>query len=89
MLEVRLWDRFFDNYVQGPTQQIVADRLRGAKGDLSKERSTLASAYRLIDRQMAPRSWISNQGSRAAALTLRRSPVRCGVKLHILGGQQR
>src|SRR5688572_6202113 len=27
-LEVRLWDRFFDFYVQSPMQKIVTDRLR-------------------------------------------------------------
>jgi glutathione S-transferase len=61
-LEVRLWDRFFDQYVQGPMQQIVADHMRGAKGDLSAERATLATAYRMIDRQTESRTWISNQG---------------------------
>jgi glutathione S-transferase len=61
-LEVRLWDRFFDNYLQGPMQQMVSDHMSGRKGDLSKERATLASAYRMIDRHMASRSWISNQG---------------------------
>ena len=28
--DVRLWDRVFDLYVQGPMQRIVADRLRPA-----------------------------------------------------------
>ena len=32
-LEVRLWDRIFDNYVQGPMQDIVNDKLRGTNGD--------------------------------------------------------
>ena len=61
-LDVRLWDRFFDNYVQGPMQQIVSDRLRRAQGDLTNERSALATAYGLIDSRMASRDWVAGQG---------------------------
>jgi glutathione S-transferase len=60
-LEVRLWDRFFDNYLQGPIQQIVGDRLRGAKGDLTKAHSTLKTAYDILDRRMASRIWVAGQ----------------------------
>lgn len=60
-LEVRLWDRFFDNYLQVPIQQIVGDRLRGAKGDLTKERSTLKTAYDMLERRMASRTWVASQ----------------------------
>jgi glutathione S-transferase len=60
-LEVRLWDRFFDNYLQGPMQQIVGDRLRGATGDMSKERSTLETAYRMVDRQITSKTWIAGK----------------------------
>jgi glutathione S-transferase len=61
-LEVRLWDRFFDNYVQGPMQQIVGDRLRGADGNMTQERSTLDLAYGMVDRHMASRTWIAAPG---------------------------
>ena len=60
-LEVRLWDRFFDNYLQAPIQQIVGDRIRGANGDLTKQRSTLETAYDMLDRQMASRTWVASQ----------------------------
>lgn len=56
-LEVRLWDRIFDNYVQGPMQDIVNDKLRGTNGDLSSARSTLETAYAMIDRQVASKDW--------------------------------
>ena len=56
---MRLWDRVCDNYVQGPMQEIVSDRLRGAHGDLSGARATLATAYRMIDRQVANRCWLA------------------------------
>lgn len=61
-LQVRLWDRFFDNYVQGPMGQIVADRMRGAKGDVSQERATLKTVYGMIDRQIMARTWIAGEG---------------------------
>lgn len=57
-MQVRLWDRLFDNYVHAPMQQIVADRLQRANGDLTGVRATLATAYEMIDRHMASRSWV-------------------------------
>jgi glutathione S-transferase len=61
-LEVRLWDRIFDNHVQGPMQQIVADRMRDTKLDLSRERSMLSAVYRMLDRHMASRAWVGRNG---------------------------
>ncbi|MFL6675714.1 MAG: glutathione S-transferase family protein [Massilia sp.] len=57
--EVRLWDRVFDNHVQGPVQAIVLDRLTGSKRDMARERAALATAYRMIEERMAPREWIA------------------------------
>lgn len=59
-LEVRLWDRFFDHYVQVPMQQIVSDRLHATNGDLSRERSTLETAYAMLERRMASRIWVAS-----------------------------
>ncbi len=61
-LEVRLWDRVFDNHVQGPMQQLVADRMRATHLDLSKERSMLLTAYRLLERHLDARTWVGGQG---------------------------
>ncbi len=60
-LEVRLWDRVFDNYVQGPLQAIVGDRIHGAGADLSQQHATLAMAYRMIDERVATRSWVGGE----------------------------
>jgi glutathione S-transferase len=60
-LEVRYWDRLFDNYVQGPMQQIVRDRITNAQGALTHERATLDTAYGLIERHMASRIWAAGQ----------------------------
>lgn len=60
-LEVRLWDRIFDNYVQTPMQQIVGDRLRQAHADLSAQRALLEAAYGVIDRQVASRAWAAHE----------------------------
>ena len=58
-IEVRLWDRIFDNHVQTPMQQIVADRLHQSNGDMSAQRALLEATYRVIDRQVASGSWVA------------------------------
>jgi glutathione S-transferase len=60
-LDARLWDRFFDLYVQVPMQKIVTDRLRpdgehDARG-VADARAALTTAYGMIDRHMADRTW--------------------------------
>lgn len=57
---MRLWDRFFDQYVQVPLQQIVADRIRATNGDLSRERAMLTTAYGMLERQLATRTWVAS-----------------------------
>lgn len=60
-LEVRLWDRMFDQYVMTPMQACTADLLRpedqrdalGAR----QAREKLASAYAYLDRHLAGRGW--------------------------------
>lgn len=59
-IEVRLWDRIFDNYVQTPMQRIVADKLRQSNADMSEYRSLLEVTYRAIDNQVSPRTWIAS-----------------------------
>ncbi|OLF52955.1 glutathione S-transferase family protein [Pseudomonas chlororaphis] len=59
-LEVRLWDRFFDHYLQGPVQQIVADRLFAAHADLTQQRALLLTAYAMLERQLASRTWVAS-----------------------------
>lgn len=60
-LEARLWDRFYDCYVQVPMQRIVADRLRPENEhdarSVADARANLESAYAMIERQMANRMW--------------------------------
>lgn len=60
-LRVRTWDRFFDNYVQVPMQQIVGDHLAGAHGDMARERSLLETSYGMIDEHMASRTWAAGE----------------------------
>jgi glutathione S-transferase len=61
-LETRLWDRFFDLYVQVPMQKIVGDRLRAADQTdpigVEDARSVLRTAYGMIEKRMADRTWI-------------------------------
>jgi glutathione S-transferase len=60
-LEVRLLDRFFDNYVHAPLQKIVFDRLR-AEADrdsfgVTEARGMLDTAYAWLDQKLAGRHW--------------------------------
>lgn len=58
-LEVRLWDRVFDNYVQGPLQAIVSDRIHSANGDMSGHHAMFEKAYRMADARLATRMWVA------------------------------
>jgi glutathione S-transferase len=60
-LEVRYWDRLFDNYVHVPMQQIVSDRISGKHGDLSSVRATLETSYSMIDSHFSSRTWVSGE----------------------------
>jgi Glutathione S-transferase len=60
-LEVRMLDRFFDNYVSTPQQKVVADRIRPeALRDphgVDEARTMLRTAYAWLDQRMADREW--------------------------------
>jgi glutathione S-transferase len=60
-LDVRIMDRFFDNYVMTPMQRIVSDFIR-AKSDrdlpgVKEAKSSLDSAYAWLDDVMEKRTW--------------------------------
>lgn len=63
--QVRLHDRFFDNYVQHPMQKIVGDRLRPPgqtdPHGVEAARATLATAYDMIEQHMAGRTWVMGE----------------------------
>lgn len=60
-LEARFWDRVFDLYVNDPMSKIVTDRIRPAgrhdPHGVETARSTLRTAYDLIEARMATRTW--------------------------------
>ena len=60
-LDVRMLDRFFDNYVSTPQQKVVFDALcaetdRDPHG-VRKARAMLETSYAWLDARMATRSW--------------------------------
>jgi glutathione S-transferase len=60
-LQVRLMDRFFDNYVSTPQQKIIADALRpeaerDARG-VADARAMLETSYAWLDKTMTGREW--------------------------------
>jgi glutathione S-transferase len=64
-LQVRLWDRFHDLYVSMPMQRIVEERLRPADGKdpfgLAAAKARLATAYDILEREMAGKSWAAGE----------------------------
>jgi glutathione S-transferase len=60
-LEVRMMDRFFDNYISTPQQTIVGDALRPADArdayGVKKAQKMLETAYAWLDNAMAQREW--------------------------------
>jgi glutathione S-transferase len=60
--QARMWDRFFDSYVQEPMQKIVGDRLRpSGKSDpfgVEAARAQLRKAYGLLEPMMDSKTWI-------------------------------
>src|SRR5262245_41292840 len=59
--QTRMWDRFYDHYVQEPMQKIVGDRLRPAdKTDaygVELAKAQLQQAYGVMEREMASKTW--------------------------------
>jgi len=64
-LQVRMLDRFFDNYISTPQQKFVLDRLRPeAERDprgVADARAMLDTAYAWLDRYMAGREWAAGE----------------------------
>jgi glutathione S-transferase len=62
-LEVRMLDRFFDNYVMTPMQRMVADSMRATSDrdplGVKEARALLDSAYGWLNGVMAKRHWSS------------------------------
>ncbi|MEK8033065.1 glutathione S-transferase family protein [Ideonella sp. DXS29W] len=62
-LEVRMWDRFFDNYVSTPQQKVVFDAIRpeGTRDayGVREAQQMLETAYAWLDRRMAGREWVA------------------------------
>jgi glutathione S-transferase len=59
--ETRMWDRFFDHYVEVPVQKIVGDRLRPAgRNDpygVEQAKGQLVEAYAFVEARMRGREW--------------------------------
>ena len=60
-LEVRMMDRFFDNYISTPQQKVVFDSLRPEEArdahGVAEARAMLDTAYAWLDKMMASREW--------------------------------
>src|SRR5690606_21693311 len=58
--DVRMWDRFFDNYINYPQQRLVYIAL-GRENDDGGDRwrAMFDTVYAFLDRHMAGREWVS------------------------------
>ncbi|MGH8074223.1 MAG: glutathione S-transferase family protein [Lysobacter sp.] len=60
-LEVRMLDRFFDNYISTPQQKVVFDRIRPEPDrdphGVKEARAMLETSYAWLDARMATREW--------------------------------
>src|SRR5262249_50347866 len=65
-LDVRMMDRFFDNYIMTPMQKIVVDSLRSAeqrdRQGVAQARDGLDTAYRWLEIRLAGREWAAGNG---------------------------
>ena len=59
--QARMWDRFYDHYVEEPMQKIVTDRLRPeGKNDsygVEQAKGQLDQAYKIIEQEMKSKTW--------------------------------
>ena len=64
-LDVRMLDRFFDNYVMTPMQRIVLDRIRPPENRdpyaVTEARRLLDTAYDWLDRTLQDRTWATGR----------------------------
>lgn len=60
--EVRMWDRFFDNYINYPQQRIVYAAIgREADDGSAKWKAQLETAYAYLDAHLAGREWVASE----------------------------
>ncbi|WP_262266193.1 glutathione S-transferase family protein [Microvirga yunnanensis] len=64
-LDVRMIDRFFDNYIMTPVQRIVSDSLRSAESrdpqGVAEARAMLDRSYAWLDRVIDGREWATGE----------------------------
>ncbi len=79
--QARMWDRFFDNYVGSPQQQIIYASFGGAPGvDVAQCRAALETAYDILDRRMAARHSSGLQWASGEAFSI----ADCAAAPHLL-----
>jgi glutathione S-transferase len=64
-LDARLWDRFFDLYVQTPMQKLVSEQFRQAEDrdpvGGGEAHAMLDTAYAMLEERMGARTWVSGE----------------------------
>jgi glutathione S-transferase len=61
--QTRMWDRFYDHYVQEPMQKIVTDRLRPVgrndRHGVEQARAQLHQAYGVLELEVEAKTWMT------------------------------
>jgi len=64
-IDVRMMDRFFDNYIMTPMQKIVLDHIRSAEQrdpqGVAEARRLLETAYRWLNKALNGRKWAAGE----------------------------
>ena len=79
-LDVRMMDRFFDNYIMTPMQKIVVDTIRATENrdpqGVAEAREMLDTAYRWLDDAITAREWAAaSLAARSWKVGLRLQPT--------------
>jgi glutathione S-transferase len=67
-VEVRMWDRFFDNYINYPQQRLVYAAIGRESDDGeggARWKAAFDTAYAVLDRRMTDRTWAAGEFSLA------------------------
>ena len=63
-VEVRMWDRFFDNYINYPQQRVVyvaIGREPDTGDDCARWKEQFDTAYAYLDQHLAGREWVASE----------------------------
>jgi glutathione S-transferase len=84
--QTRMWDRFYDHYIQHPMQKIVTDQLRPTgKNDpygVEQAKLQLRQAYSVIEQELDAKTWMMGDAFTLADCARPRPPCSTRTRWH-------